>query len=59
MFTWEEAGLLRQMVHVVLWSAVCLVLAVTLVALRRPITSAVRSGYQRLTARTTVQAPAP
>ena len=27
MFTWEEAGLLRQMLHVMLWGAVVLALA--------------------------------
>jgi hypothetical protein len=28
MFTWEEAGLLRQMLHVLMWGVVCLVLLV-------------------------------
>jgi hypothetical protein len=58
MFTWEEAGLLRQMIQVIVWIVICVVLAAMLIALRGPLTTSMRTGYQRLTARTHTETPA-
>ncbi len=35
MFTWEEAGLLRQMLQIILWVLVVLLLAAGIYLLRR------------------------
>jgi hypothetical protein len=48
MFTWEEAGLLRQMLLAVVWFVLLLVLAVVLVVEREPLASAVYAGAHRV-----------
>jgi hypothetical protein len=44
MFTWEEAGLLRQMLLVLKWGAITLVVAVALY-LHAPLTSGLLAGW--------------
>ncbi len=48
MFTWEEAGLLRGMLHIVWWGVVGLVVVVILWIFQTPISAGLSAGYQRV-----------
>ena len=48
MFTWEEAGQLRQMIQIVVWAVVLLILGSVIFIEREPIAHAVRAGAARV-----------
>ena len=48
MFTWEEAGQLRQMIQIVMWAFVLLILGGIAFIEREPIAQAVQAGAARV-----------
>ncbi len=55
MFTWEEAGQLRQMLLIVFWASVFAVLGGVAFVEREPLEGAVKAGLHRI--QSSVHAP--